>query len=736
MEIIPSTSTNGFEREDSAAPSLMSSTPIPLMRLFNASTGDASKQHLLVHIPSHQVQTSFFILYALAFSDRGRLVSISPVLEKPCDFAVDAPSSTSYLCDFQVLPGTSGQHVLWTLWNENGQTIVRYSDLEMNPSGEPLALPDPNDTMASVFPPTLDTWHLVSLSPHQTNHSLDIPSAAFDRAYVSLRNELDSANLSTPELAHQVTLCAKEACIDSFVDHLFHPGHYPTSAISAALFSYVKTLTQRGSSSLRIPSRTDGSVSLAQQILDVVGSQLALQEDPMTGALKEDEYIKGYKLEHMKLLALAEDNKRNAKQPLALGVSGTRDLLVFAKAAIAAPVATSWTKAIVAPTPVPHKTPFASEQFTSMAALYRLALNITTELRKMAPLLYASFEESAVQAVTSPATAAIEDISAELFQDIYETVIDDTTQLAFSAQLKEVDQSRHLGSLAIGDGESSSSLAGLLIHAIASLTASVEGNKSANSKPSSLYASASLAGLVVDDSTEDISGRYEQALSFFVLAVFIQHGLAEPPSSNEDSEDEQDVLISDDESSEILSRAWEVLKGFALAKWLAQHNVATTDLKLELSDVDDDSGDDLMLRLKEMRFKGPSSSTVTARPESILSRLLDCADDETVGAISHTSSLDEASSVFLHRLGFVDWQELSASTLAPISAILLQQGLDTEAMSLISRSPEREEDAALLHLQALIACRKGDIDDAVRAFDKVAAAICRPTRLGILNLRA
>lgn len=727
MEIVPSTSANGFEREDSASPSLLSSTPIPLMRLFGAKNGNAAQQHLLVHVATHQVQTSFFILYSLIFDDRGRLTSVSPVLEKPCDFAVDVPSSTSYLGDFQVLPGANGQQVLWTLWNENGQTIVRYSNLDMNPPGESLALPDPNDTIASIFPPTLDTWHLVSLSPHQKNHSLDVPSGAFDRAYMTLRAELDAANLATPELAHQVTLCAKEACIESFIEHLFHPGRYPTTAVNAALVSHVKTLTQRsgkGSAKLRIPTRTNGSESLAQQILDIVGSQLALQEDPMTGALKEDDFIKAYKLEHMKLLALAEDNRRSANQPLSLGLSGSRDLLILARCAIASPVTTPWPKAITSTDSTPSSTPFAYELVPSIAALYKLASNTASEIRRIDQFLFAAFEEGAVQAVTNPASESIEDIAAELFQDIYETAVDDAMQLTFSTKLKEVDLSRQQHSSAISDSESLSGLASFITYATDHLSQSAGMTHGGRKGSSSLLASTSLAGLVVDASTDNIYARYDQALSLFLLALFVQHGLAEPPSSNSESDDDQNVLISEEESLELLCRAWEVLKGFALAKWLAKHNIATTDLKLELSEAEENSGDDLMQRLKEMRFKASTSNGTSLRPESILSKLLDSASDHTYEALSQASNLNVAAQTFLARIGLLDWEEVSAATLAPIAATLVQQGLDADAMSLISRAPEREEDAALIHLQALIACRGGDVDGAVQAFDKVAAAIC------------
>lgn len=701
------------------------------MRLFSANKGNATHQHLLVHVPTHQVQTSFFILYSLTFDDKARLVSISPVLEKPCDFAIDTPSSTSYLGDFQVLSGSEGQQVLWTLWNESGQTVVRYSNLEMSPSAEPLALPDPNDSMASIFPPLLDTWHLVALSPHQTNHSLDIPSAAFDSAYTALRSELDAANLSTPELAHQVTICAKEACIDSFIERLFHPGRYPTSAISAALLSYVKTLTSKATastSSLRIPFRSDSSTSLAQQLLDVVGSQLALREDPMTGALKEDEYIKAYKLEQMKLLALAEENKRVAKQPLAFGVGSAEELLVFAKGAIASPVAMSWTKAIVTSDVAPLQTLHASEPGQAVSALYRLAWRTTSELQKLDPTSLAAFEESTVQAMTNPATSALEDVSAELFADVFENVIDDNVQMSFSAALKEVDQARQGVSNIISSGQSLSGLAALVMRAMASLTASKE-TEGTRRKTSSLFSSTSLAGLVVDTSTEDIHARYQLSLALFVLALFIQHGLAEPPTSSSQDANDEDVLISDEEALDILGRAWELMKGFSIIHWLANHNLATTNLQVELSDVGDNSGDDLMLLLKNMRFKGSVSDIAAVQPESVLSKLLDSADDATMEALTKGSKLDNVSEIFLHRLGLLDWEELSAPALAPIAATLLQQGLDQESLALILRIPEREEDAALLHLQALIACRSGDVDSALRLFDKVAAAICKLVNL-------
>lgn len=724
MEIVPSTSSNDFEREDSREPSLLSSDPIPLMRLFSNGNGSSSMQYLLVHVPTSQVQTSFFILYSLTFDDRGRLTSISPILEKPCDFGMDTPSSTSYLGDFRVLPSQTAEKTLWTLWNENGQTIVRYSKLDLESSSEALALPDPNDSLASLFPPAHESWHTVKLSPHQTNHSLDIPAAAFDRAYQALRSDLDPANLSTPELAHQVTLCAKEACVDSFVEHLFHPGRYPTSAINAALLTYVKGLS-RASPRLRIHSRSDGLSSLAQQLLDVVGSQLALQEDPMTGALKEDEFIKAYKLEHMKLLALAEENKRNAKQPLALGEAASHELLILARGAIAAPVDTTWPVAITHDDKAAVRTPLEPGSTAGVAAVYKLALHTIADLRKIDSFALASFEDSAIQSVSNPATIAIEDIASEIFQDIYENMVDEQMQLAFSAQLKQIQQSTSHLMQASGDQSSPAAFARLLLTAINSLTSSSKDEPKTKQAQTSVFGQVGLSGLIVDDSTEDIEGRYEQALALLLVVLFIQHGLAEPPTPSGEGDEDQNVLVSDEESLELLSRSLEVFKGFATAKWLANSNIAVTDLKLELSDAEDNSADDLMLRLQDMRFRGSTSSEVSARPESLLSTLLDCADDDTLGAISHAQGLKAASQAFLHRLGLLDWEEVSSATLAPIVTTLVGQELNAEALSLVSRTPERDEDAALLHLRGLIACRGGDIEGAIAFFDKVASAICK-----------
>lgn len=736
MEIVPSITSAELERENSREPSLLSSVPIPLMRLFPNGGGSGTSQYLLVHIPTSQVQTSFFILYSLTFDDRGRLLAISPVLEKPCDFGMDDPSSTSYLGDFQVLPGKSGKHVLWTLWNESGQTLVRYSNLDLSPSSDALALPDPDETMASLFPPVSESWHLVSPSLHQINHSLDITAAAFDRAYAALRSDLDSANLSTPELAHQITLCAKEACVDSFIEQLFCPGRYPTSAISAALLSYIKTLT-RTLPRLRLPTRPNGPVSLAQQILDVVGSQIGLQEDTMTGALKEDEYIKAYKLELMKVLALAEENKRSAKQPLSLGVSVTRDLLVFAKGAVASPVETAWPVAITQLSDNQSiRTPLEMEIVPAVAAFYKLARDTTSHLRKVDSFMLATFEDAAARAVTNSATVAIEDIATDIFQDIYESLIDEETHLDFSAQVKQIHLTWQQLAASSSNGVTSPSLASLALLAIKSLAGSPVASSARGNNGSTIFGQTGLAGLVIDNASEDLHIRYDQSLSLLIVTLFLQHGMAEPPSpETEESDEDQDNLISDEESLELLSQALDTFKGFTIANWLANHNLAITDLKLELSDAEEDTADDLMTRLRDMRFQGSALPGNFARPESVLASLLDSASDDILDALDKARSLSAASQAFLHSLGLLGWEQLSAGTLAPIVSSLIAQQQGAEASLLVSRTPERDEDAALLHLQGLIACRKGDIDGALLSFNKVAAAVCKSIMYLFLPLR-
>lgn len=737
MEIVPSNVTEENSKEGSTKYiNVLPPAVRPLIRFIPATNArspeEAGQPHLLVYIPTNNVQTSFFILYALSVDLDGNLQSITSAAEKPCDFAIEGGSSTSsVLCDFQLLSpsSSSSETTLWTLWRENGQSVLRFSDFSAPTSTELMAQNEREQSLDGVeLEGTGDgNWTTVARSASQETIPLDVPSGLFDSTLSELQatDQEDAEGRSIHEAAHQLTMLCKQAAVEAFLKHILHPGRYPTYAISTALVSYIETSTKRKGT---VPTRS--SPSLAQQALDVVGATLTISSDPQTGTLLVQEYVKQFKLEWLRFLALCEESRREAILPLALATIAGQDAFAVAKGALA--TSATFDTPLVLDRYLQNQSMVSQqtteEHFSTISTIADLGPTPVLSVYSIAHQLYYSiygvpretppsaFRQAVIEAATSPLTIAQEDIAAELYETYAEAHIDDDLHQQVARQLRAVS--------------SSANLVAAVTAAFDLLVGPDPGTVSTNAvedmdEDNTTMATASqlLTALNIDITTHSLVGRFQHALTLFLLALYIQGELQNPDESiMEDSAEP----VAEEDLAAILGTAFSTLQTLSVAQWAAQHNIAMTDLDLELLDTSDDPASDLLQRLSSLHMVAVSSHESASY--SVLAAL---ASDPYYASVfmdrdeTLSTGLAKSSSALMTTLGFLSSPSGMDSDHAALMAVSLRdQRLHSECLGLISMSPEKEENAGLLHLVAVVRTERNEFGAADIAFVKVASAIC------------
>lgn len=663
------------------------------------------------------MQTSFFILYAVVYDSNKVIQNLSPLLEKPCDFALDAQASC-HLCDFGY---EADSDTLWTLWTENGQAVVRYSSLNAKQDSlRAVAIrqtsPDPDTTISEISSP----WSSVLPSLVQQVVPLDRPAGLFDsmldelNATYQVQVQGDAARPSTVEAAHQLTFLTRQAAIESFLAHLFHPGRYPIFSIQTALYRYLQTL--KGAS---VATRPDST--LAQQVLDTVAGHVRVEQDGQTGALLEQKYVKQVRLEWLKLLALADEGRREALLPLGLHLTTANRVSIGLRQGTAVvgmtdPVA-KLSEAVerdsVAEETISVLTNGGVADTADIRILLQTAKLLSDTLASAKALI--AFEAAIDDASTTPLEISILDLATGIYDDLLESHIDDELATTLIS--------------ALGDLHSREQLLPTLFTAMAALiqTGRPDAHQmqaEVTEHPSGAYGAAECQ-MAVDLSAAAIKARYALSMQLFALLIFIAGEMLHPDSASW-PEGVSEAPLQEETVIRAVSYALVHIRRLSIARWLAEHNTAMTDIDAQqLADAESGNANTLMQRLSDLKMRTSVSrrSGGTAIPQSVLQVL---ADSRAFG-IKHAEQSATASSSFLADLSLVLTDAaFDGEQAAIIAAALQEEGRCSEALLLIEKMPEKNEHAALLHIKASIAAARADVPLAELCFNRVAAAICRP----------
>ena len=731
--VVTQSSSASAAENGTSATSLLAPTPRTLLRFIPSPSTEAEQSHLLlVYVPTSHVQTSFFILYAIVLDSSDNLASITPVSEKPCDFALEA-NSTCTLVDFAYSPG-SGQ--LWTLWSEDGQSIVRYSGLDAQASSGSSADAGVADTSSP--------WRTVLPSVRtQESLSLDTPAALFEQTLQALHATHQTAlaaaaaaaieggtQRSAAEQAYQLTVLARQAAASSFLAHIFRPGRYPLSSVSSALIAYLQS-AKKASPELRVPSRR--TATLAQQALDAVGAGVHPAQDPATGALMEREYAKLYKMEWMRFLALAEEARREAVLPLTLLVRSSAgsqqdDLLVASRGGMAAVARGDGLVGVWQG---------ADHNDGAVDSDANAVFGIATLLHgRLDGAVAEECERAIVQAATSPLSTSLEDCTAEIYETGLEAHVHDQLANEITAQL------------------SSMQVASAVRSALASLSgsSSSDGERAADvemehDESSGTRTNALTQALQVDLASASLVARYHLSIRLFMLLLFVQGEMLHPDPSLSISSDlagdgaASSGHISEHDLADILAAALDVVKTLSVAHWTSVHSLQMTDLDVHLSDpsIDEEASDEVLQRLVgglQMHAKGRGNGQKQHQSaqdhRSVLAVLMGSTADQTGGF----SGLANSAVAYLQQAGFLGSPDagLSSAQASLLAWTLLRQEYGSEPLQIIDMQPEREEDAALLHIRGCIAAQRGYVEEAELCFSKAAGAICECELSCLCNL--
>ena len=159
-----------------------------------------------------------------------------------------------------------------------------------------------------------------------------------------------------------------------------------------------------------------------------------------------------------------------------------------------------------------------------------------------------------------------------------------------------------------------------------------------------------------------------------------------------------------------------------------------TDLEyhrpLSNSATGEDGTVDLMNRISDLQMQTTSTTmTVNGEPVtpvvSVLAALAGHSRYFSPFLLNdgNITSFSDISSSFLRSLGFLTPSGLDHDSAAHLAGSLRELNLFSEASKCIQMMPDREENAGIMHLQALIAAERGEVEGAMKAFVKVAGAI-------------
>jgi len=760
MEIVPASTTLDASASTSSS-SLLSASPRPLIRYVPPSK-TLESPHLLVHIPTSQAQTSFFILYTLSTDDDGQLVSIAASQEIPCDFAISTASGNdATLVDFQVVADTEGRYELWTLWNENGQGVMRVKGLHLGSAkdteGSAIALrarspsSEPGDVSVDVYlaGSSHTSWRSVHPSQSQDAPPLSVPSSHFDKLFSQLSSpSLDqpSENLSLQEQKYQLQHRARTAASESFLKHIFYPGRYSLFNIRRGLAEYLSSASS--SSSPQLPESTE-SASIAQTILDIVGSSVAIPTDSQTGALQIQPFLKAYKTEWLKYVTLVEEGRREGVTPLALASLGSgRGVLAISRGGQAVAASREGLQALHASLQesteiVPGSVTLLGysndlERQSHIVQALQTAYRFTESLFISDQDALLNFERAAREAVTAPLVNALEDVAADVYEATLEHLIDDETVESLTLHLRELAEGQNLVELLTSALRALSAAPGKSTDDDEEMDQ--DGADDDDSSSEALHDMFLSFG--IDLASASLQVRYSFSLSLFALILFIQGELLHPdPNISLSSPSTSEPLINEDDILTLLSTSFDSLKQFSIAKWLTEHNVALTDLDTSPPSsssmrLEDQQG--LLDRMADLKMGGDKQllAFTGGRSHSVLASLL-AGQYYSSSFDKAGSNLSEATFAFLSKLGFTGSSSIegihsiSAPQIALIAEALRTQGLLSDARLLVNMVPETEEDAGLLHLEGMISAEKGDVEEAFSTFKQVAGAICRSSSIAI-----
>ena len=302
---------------------LLADAPTPLVKVVAGTQSTSHSSYLALFSPPSSSSPGVFVVYGFASDPAtGELSELTPVTERVCPPGASAGSLVDFDVQRMDLAGDA-KWTLWTCWDEGGESEVRtvaLGELEGQSAAAAVAMDGAEG----------DEWVVVERGT--TAKTAGWTAAHFD-------DLLRGSDVAVAE---------------TFLQHVARPGRYPPATLEYALEMYEDVVAaEAASAGVAVPDVF--SVEHATPIeraAAVVGSTIALQQSPQTGAYLHDEYNKQLKLEWLRFVAFLNESRSAALFPTCLVVDEQRGIAaVVARDAVAVPVVREAVQALHSMTP-------------------------------------------------------------------------------------------------------------------------------------------------------------------------------------------------------------------------------------------------------------------------------------------------------------------------------------------------------------------------------------------------
>lgn len=475
---------------------LLDAEPRRLLYIIPPSDDDDSDDglQLLIFMPS--ANGGYFSLYRLSAKGGGGTRALQHIGTKGCS----EDENKRHIRDYLV-----AQDVLWVLWDEQGRSTVEFTDMDLDTED------DADWTPISSVPETeLSTTHF---EDHLATHG------SFSITYLS---------------------------------SLLRPGMFSRYTLRAALQQYIMALHSLPGPKSHI--LTSPYTTLSEQMAAVVGSTVDLAMDPQTGEQLWNPYWNALKRDWEGFVARCREIERNARWPLALGLTHHGEPLVIERERIAAVVHDDRAMHVHSTLSTP-----SSEEGAEMSDGIRLMRTAAMLRAGLTPLENLALDKVMLDATRQDAAFSYLDVSSDLARLHLMDVLPDDVITAVTDAL---DSFKNV------EASINEVLEDIIGVDRVKLEDSGDEEESGTDDLSQRTWQTALTAAYLSST---IQARHETALSLFALALFVAERRPESISSE----------------PSILGRLFAAVQSIAILQYIARHPAGDPETPSILHEEDD-----------------------------------------------------------------------------------------------------------------------------------------------------
>lgn len=645
------------------APVLLPSAPAPFVKLINGDESSTYNSYLVLYVPAAAGSPPAFFIYGIVYSSTGAVTELASAGEKICS------STSASLVDFDVIRfdlttpiGSIVPWNLWTLWEEGGESEIRYISLAELGGGD---------------------------------------EDEFETEWSTIETGSTSGSTWTASHFDELLLDDTQSVVDIFVQHIFYPNRYSPSTLEYALEIYESNLLNDIDPRYLPDVFTTEYDSTAQRLIAIVGCSVQLEISPSTGAALHDLYKKKLKVEWLRFVAICNESRTAALFPIGLACSGERGMtMILMRDAVAVPILQDTILTLRRmERDEEQSNRFIALQADSLEFSYphlsppgirsdvaTLVSTISLFTSRIPSLVLRHLETELLSTVRSPMTQDVEDVALDLFDRHLAPYIDDDLQGSIFLELN--------GLLT----PEASFIALWTILTTSELSRPLAENSDELSPPSDL-----ASALLTDYLATTIEARYAVAKGLVMILLYI-YG-------------EEDGLIP--QLSSLTSSTLATFHTLASLHWITQQGRGPS------LDEDSATEDGILERFGEMRVTSGSTGLIHTTPVfSLLNGLLrDHYQPQLSTVHSAASSLASAASSFLAATHLITQKRLVIDAPADVSFAhrLYQLQLPDLALEFVEMYPQG---AGMLYVKGLALLNLDRAIEAQEPLERAAAGLC------------